>query len=302
MSIYTYVESVERNLLNSEPIVTGSRPQKFRASGLPFCPVIWVSDYLEKNGMLPEESSMGLDFYAGTGTILHSSFQKWTGLLGKLHGNWKCVQRDANLKLTCSKNATPFKIKHVTGPQYCPFCKHLMEYEEYLIYHPETEFSGHIDCMLPYKDGFIVLDWKTTSAKKLPEIKEAPENYFNQINMYGYFLTNFGVYDEDEKSFVGPFKIYGVGLWYIARDNYKLSKVLLFNKVDSDLAEFTLAQKLAADKALVDGKFKKVVKYKLCETKEDTKGCDRACLGCVRDDEKLLSNLRKMYQGRKEKG
>src|SRR6185369_8990198 len=90
----------------------------------------------------------------------------------QIFGNWKCRK----CKSTVAKSM----------PVRC--CGEMMRYVEFHLEDSITGFSGHADAVVPYGDGFYLVDFKTKDPKKLKNI-QLTDGYRFQVAAYRYFLT-----------------------------------------------------------------------------------------------------------------
>jgi len=292
----------EQVLLASERETEILRKNWFRCSGLPLCPVGWcLMKLLYPNGA-PEVESFSLSWFAGLGTTAHSALQKWDGWNGHIYGDWKCVHVKRKVIHGKSwKREHVVRVKNKVGPVFCPKCGRLMQYEELLVRSPNGELTGHVDALVPFKDGFYVKDYKTSSKFKCKEMKKPPGNYVEQVNAYAYMLSKFGPWDEQEKKFRKKLKIYGTIIEFIQRDNpFEKSygiKQFLNKGFDEDVYLENMRLYKIAERALKTGKFKKVSRLGICSSREDAEGCEFASIGCPNKD-KILASLKEAYSER----
>ncbi len=305
-NIHNVLQDFESKLLRHSNIKLDTyKPQQFRGSGLPICPLRWALVEILNDNKVQEESSLGLDFFAGFGTILHSSLQRWSGFHGKIYGDWE-YHHEYFKKIDGKiwKRVKTEVVKNKLGPVKTKDGKDMI-YREFTVKHPDTGLTGHVDCLIPYKDGFIVLDYKTSSANKIIEMEEPPINYHNQIHTYWYLLENYGPVDlGDERKGIPdkyrrPLKIYGSVIFMISRDNpFAKDGTKMFlaeeNDTESVLANFKNYKR--AKKAVKTKKFDAVIEHRTCTCKADTEGCEFAVLGCGLDSERVKKAVKDLIE------
>ncbi len=139
-------------------------------------------------------------FYTSIGTAFHTAIQNCLGAGGRMMGDYTCPA------CGCKREATMVSV--------CPKCDTLMHYEELGI-RVGKRTVGHVDGLFMLSDGtFIVIDYKTTSIKKLDRHRTEGEVFptlpnVEQIRSYVVYLSS--LYD---------IKIVGWALVYVARDNF----------------------------------------------------------------------------------
>ena len=156
-----HVNKIMLELQNAS--VVANRPREFRASGLPFCPILSflrgdnVEDYHRTH-------------YTSSGTAIHETIQTWMSISPAskkyMFGNWKCTG--------CAKI-----VKHQRIPSKLCDCDHVLSdsdrsgsglkfwpkfwtYSEIQV--RRKNLGGHIDLMtLPLPNFVIMWDFKSTS-------------------------------------------------------------------------------------------------------------------------------------------
>ena len=290
------LKSFERKLLESTDRETGKmRPNLFRCSSLPLCPLKWVATELLNQGKIPEKENLSLDIYAGIGTQLHSVLQKWGGFKGLLYGDWELnldEWRKIDGKSFCHKSKKI--IKNKLGPILSSEGKPYT-YKELVVKHPKTGLSGHVDGLVPYKDGYIIVDFKTSASSKLAEMLTPPLNYHTQVTAYWYLLSKYGPWDEEDEEFREPLKIYGTVIFFLGRDNPMKDTKMFVNKVlDKQLVINQFKLYRMAQEALASKKFNEVIQNRSCHTKQEVldSWCDFGILGCGVGNKKVAQNLK----------
>jgi len=133
---------------------------RLRVSGFPFCGLkaAWkkITNHVE-----PDADALK-SFYCDIGTAVHTVLQRFVGSLGKMYGNWLCLNK---------------RCKHVVkfSPHInCPKCGSEMLYEEFSI-KAFRHVSGHTDGLFKDKYGkFWIVDYKTTSVSVIESQKDKP--------------------------------------------------------------------------------------------------------------------------------
>jgi hypothetical protein len=290
------LKSFERKLLESTDRETGkTRPNQFRCSALPICPLRWVATELLNQGKIPEKENLSLDIYAGIGTQLHSVLQKWGGFKGLLYGDWELtreIKKEIEGKTYSRKSTKTIKSKlgPITDESGQPYT-----YKELVVRHPKTGLSGHVDGLVPYLDGYIIVDFKTSASSKLLEMNSPPINYHTQVMAYWYLLSKFGPWDEQLNEFREPLIIYGTVIFFLGRDNPMKDTKMFVNKVlDKNLVLEQFKLYRMAQEALATKKFSDVIQNRSCHTKQEVldSWCEFGILGCGVGNKKVAQNLK----------
>jgi hypothetical protein len=292
----------EQTLLKKSEEQAEPKKQSFRCSQLPICPVKWVMGEFVHGGMIPTANTFGTDWFAGFGTIAHLALQKWSAFHGMAYGDWECThfnRKIVNGKEWRSKNT--IIIRDQLGPVKCPKCGKQMIYKELELRNPETGLTGHVDLLIPYKDGFIIVDFKTAGTEKIHELIKPAIEYHNQVQHYWYELETYGAYDWKKKQHRGKLKIYGTAIFYVQRDNpfsdKDGTKVFLCKELDKNLINRNFSNFNIANQAIENGQFEKVVAGRLCKNRVDLKiDCPYNSIGCGLGDAKVISNLKEYYK------
>jgi PD-(D/E)XK nuclease superfamily len=224
-----------------------------RPSGFPYCGVRDLYDILQGGRMV--ERGFGLDYYGGVGTAAHKVFQKYMGLTGVVVGNWKCA---------CGKT------KKWSTESIC-VCGLQMEYEEVGILN--GSIRGFIDCILLIDNKYYILDYKTSSTKKLLEHRLKSGVYPTSANKSQVLSYCANV----ERQYNVP--ISGWMLMYIARDNPR-DFVVVGEAFDSSSRlqqkqlmvrynrHYSIASRLSKDFDTGDEGFLSLIEEKPCATYE----------------------------------
>lgn len=138
---------------------TADSGYRVRPSCLPYCALQHIH-YSQTGQSIDGETAL----YTSIGTVVHVVLQRYMGNSGRVWGNWKCN--------TCGRT-----VECQTGPQYCNRtvrCKNgEMHYQEFEVKyrHPTNgqTMSGRIDGVVEVSNELWVLDYKTTSMRKIRE-------------------------------------------------------------------------------------------------------------------------------------
>lgn len=135
-------------------------PGRVRSSALPIC----GRNYSFGLVLPPDEkqirsSDFLLNLQGEVGTVTHRVVQKWLGMSGILHGDWKCEK--------CKK----VRRNH-TGTPHCKRCGEPMVYEELELRHPHIGITGHPDGILKIGKKFIGFELKTKNQRVVDELTE----------------------------------------------------------------------------------------------------------------------------------
>ena len=226
------------------------KPPILRPSGFPICSIKTMCNIAEykKYGNVLQEGNLFSTFFTSVGTTVHEGVQDWVGKTGKVLADWQCVNIKCKKSKCVDKNCKDTSCKdhtHITKTlqvgNICKDCGSPMQYHEL-----EVEFdiiTGHVDLIMKIrKNAFWAGDFKTSSVKKLEDIKAPSVGYLYQISSYAYILKHeYGI------------NIVGFSIFYIARDNPGIYKE--FQYEFDDEAE-------AKAKKIIDGEIRK---YKAAE-------------------------------------
>lgn len=145
-----------------------------------------------------------------------------------------------------------------------------MEYNELHLEDPITGFGGHADAVIPYGDGYFLLDFKTKNPKKLRGIKLVDEYRF-QVAAYKYFLIR------------APhnLKILGSAVAYFSREDrpsFQILEIPPDELADLEFDRFR-RQRIATVTAAETGDVSQV--HKLCGKSGDSPYCpfQHRCFG-----------------------
>lgn len=213
---------------------------QFRSSKLPFCPREFVIHMRTAADSRPVKSdSYGFNFFVKIGSAVHSVVQTFLGMSGVLFGHWSCCGVTELFR---------------EGSAKCPVCGNPQQYEEL---GPKSILGMHVDGVsLKWR---AVLEFKTTSGKKLPSLKDPYPQHLGQASCYLKALNAEHGWKLDKLVFV-----------YFSRDSPRDFKVF----VREPLADFyseTLDLYSSAHRDLEAG----VLPDRICTTVSD--GLWRSC-------------------------
>ncbi len=226
------------------------QPIRLRPSRFPICSVLTFLDKIDEQITGPKQNDSTLmDFFTSVGSTVHAVVQKWMGYTGRMVGNWKCPNCEHLEKLTTFKT--------------CPTCHRDMVYEELTVKY--KNLSGHVDGVFVLDSGkYIVVDYKTSSTRKIEEAKFDNIGYKLQVLSYAYILRT---------KYKLP--IVGASLLYIGRDNpfsyfekhFKITEVNL-PKIKNFLHK-QIDRYNAADQGLANQDVSIPIDHKPCFSRDD---------------------------------
>jgi hypothetical protein len=248
-----------------------TEPQQyyFRGSSLPYCAVRDALHQCQSSikAQPVRRTQLKQQYTMDIGTLVHKHIQRILGAQGRLFGKWECQ--------VCGAKTTEPSV----GPFAC--CGRPCDYVELRVSHP-SGFGGTVDALIPYKEGFILGDFKTKEKKKFPDIP-FNKNYRSQVFAYKYVLSR------------PPYNypILGQALIYIARDD--ISKFEIQEMENDDFAdsefEFYVKQKATVEPALQTGNMDALIGY--CSTPSDDQYCPYSSI-CFSSGKSI--NLRKEWE------
>ena len=178
------------------------RLHELHPSSFPFCGLrqfyFWSTMGAEIPKVRDEETTMS--YYTSVGTTVHLVLQDMLGRGKRMLGDWTCLNK-----------ACKHKVK-LSSQHICPKCGSAMRYDELGVKHGR-HIVGHVDGVFKYREGYILVDYKTTSAKKVAQHRQTrrlfPYEYnIRQIESYGTLVQKqYGI------------NILGWMLVYVSRDN-----------------------------------------------------------------------------------
>lgn len=251
----------------------------FRGSSLPYCPVrdCLVRCQTKTNTVPMRQTKFEWRLAADIGTTIHALLQKAMGERGTIFGQWKCP----HCSTTYGFSVGPVRCNQ----QECsrPNC----EYVELEVRDPDSGFSGHVDCLIPYEGGYILCDFKTIYRKKLSKL-QLDHRHRCQVFAYKYLLQR-SPYNLD---------IRGQAIVYFPREDVSMFEIIEMENDDLSEAEFVryTKHKAAADSVMESGNLASL--SGLCTTSTDQPFCpyNALCFGPDRT-ENLNGVWRRTVQG-----
>ena len=215
------VSKLVAEAMEASVVLPRGRAPQFRPSSFPCCSVLnWMQLLrFKKLGNNEEHKYFSMQYYTGVGTTVHEKIQYFAGFTGKFWGNWKCINPVCKESKKARslydhlgnmvKEGKPTRTH--TTKSTCPKCHEPMDYIEFAIKY--RGIDGHIDAIIKLDNGdWWVMDYKTTSMKKVVAYKFPEKKHLHQLPFYVYAL---------EKKYAKKFgmKLKGFSLIYIPRDN-----------------------------------------------------------------------------------
>jgi len=205
----------------------------FTGSALPYCP---TRDALQKCfesvGQAPARNTSFMEqIRMDMGNAVHTTLQNTMGVTGQLFGDWYCRK--------CKQTIGWTKV----GPIF--HCGRAAQYQEMKVRDEDSGFVGKVDGLIPYNNGYILVDFKTKETHVLKNIQTIDHHYRAQIFAYKYLLT--------KPPFNLPITLQAV--IYVSRENPSLFKVMMLENDDLAEDEFKryVKQKLQSEAALEHG-------------------------------------------------
>lgn len=165
---------------------------RLRGSDLPLCPLRTAFDTVREEQRLQDTTFMS-DFYTRVGSEFHAILQKWYGVSGIMYGKYKCPKCGT----LYPKNSKPDDNRACFGPRYCKCTtpKQACEYSEMEPFGIKNTggFKGHTDGIGFIGGKYVVLEFKTTSAKKIEQRRKygADPKHVLQSTAYRRVLPEF---------------------------------------------------------------------------------------------------------------
>ena len=145
-------------------IVENASPPSFRGSQIPHCPLVWAAESQRTTPRIEKRSFM-LDYAARHGTLVHEMVQRWLGVVGVMHGRWKCDK--------CGKilpGVDPYV--GVLGPVH--HCGLPCSYVEYEMKEPGlSNYGGHCDGVVKLQEKFMPIEMKQRNKDVLDHVRRA---------------------------------------------------------------------------------------------------------------------------------
>jgi hypothetical protein len=213
---------------------------QFRSSRLPFCPREFVIHHrMPKDDRAFRGEGYQFNFYVAIGSAVHEVVQRFLGISNFLYGSWTCcgvTEHDRE------------------GSAVCLVCGRPQKYEELA---PESDLGMHVDGVSVLYNG--VTEFKTTSSKNLPTLKNPYDQHMQQASCYLHALNEENGWQLDKLIFV-----------YFSRDNPADFRVFVRKPLDT-IYQDTLVLYRSAKSDLVNG----VLPPPVCEKPSDGKwkGC-----------------------------
>ena len=213
----TWVSQIFEDCIGSGYTHKNGRSPALRPSSFPSCSVINLMKYIQGDaaGHFEERHEFRMEYYTYVGTIVHEVSQLFMGLSGVQYGHWKCINPKCKHGIAAQdiKTANGYMVKEgkltreFTTNNICPNkkCKTPMFYIELEVVYGKgnKKICGHIDGVwkIPKElgGGYWIIDYKTSSMKKI-EAGEYPEKkHLYQLPIYAYILKK--KYGMDIKGF-----------------------------------------------------------------------------------------------------
>mgnify|MGYP003609801757 CR=1 FL=1 len=210
-----------------------------------------------------------MDFYTGTGHVIHEMLQFWFGKDGSLFGKFQCPE----CATLYPKGSKPHDNQGMFGPVVCKGTKlkrHRPKHCSYIEFHinniPKTgAFDGHCDGVLRIGGKYVVLEIKTTDTMKVNmRGRNGPDpKHLCQATAYRYLLPKF--LDIPEKQWHN----YSIIIYY-DRANPRKHEVLI-EPYDPNLFVNEIETFVKTRRLLERGKYSKICGK--CQSAEDDRYC-----------------------------
>lgn len=187
--------------IGKSSVIEPPRPDKFRVSGLPYCPILDI--HQSRALSLYSESEYSKSVYTRVGTAIHEAFQLHVEHLDPSvpYGDWECSRvlssKDKDNKktiVTCNKVVSHLTLENASKAikKSCPHghddCHLHLKYKELELMYKGV-LSGHTDMLFFYKGKIYLIDVKTTSNYIIKGSKKEPaKTYQEQIETYAFIL------------------------------------------------------------------------------------------------------------------
>lgn len=218
----SWVSRKFQECIDSGYLVPGRKP-RLLPSSFPSCSVLnWMKMYRGEKAGFFDTKQFSMEYYTGVGNTVHEISQHFMGITGVQYGHWKCINKDCTKGQAAMETRMPDGrlikegkfTRTFTTKNTCPKCKRPMFYCEVKVEFGvgDRRVPGYIDGIwkLPKSmgGGYWVVDYKTTSMKKLERSEYPEKKHLWQLPIYCKIL--------EEKY---GMKIQGFSLIYVPRDN-----------------------------------------------------------------------------------
>lgn len=242
-----------------------SRLFYLRPSSFPYCGLKFFLDFQSRLND-PRLATLASSYFTSVGTATHSVFQAYTAPLGKIVGDWLCR--------SCGRE-TKFSTFEVCK------CGAYPEYQELELRYKNT-VVGHTDALYRFtpklgaKSVHAVMDYKTTSSKKVAEDKLAEAKHKRRVFPY---RSNVAQIESYVPLLESQYNV-SVDYWaliYLARDApFKYGRRIVVKYLDEEAKESLRAKLLKSIKvhrrvlqAQTLEDLKVITKHKLCSSLTD---------------------------------
>ena len=272
----TFVSNIVREAIaHVEHNRTGMKP-KPRPSSMPTCSLLlWMEKFRgEALGYYYGTKELPMEYYTNVGNVLHEKAQYFVGHTGVSFGDWKCVNKRCKKGIAACETRTAdgriIKEGKITRKDStnnkCPKCDEPMLYVEKKVEY--KGIMGYVDGIwkIPKSEGggYWLVDYKTTSMRKI-EKGEYPERaHINQLPFYAYVLSK--KYKMDIKGF---------SLVYMPRDNpqafyeYREEWTDKWKKVGKKIAKREARNLEVMNRGVEECDYEEAVACKACKSKSD---------------------------------
>ena len=223
-------------------------------SGFPAC-ILRRFLLLAKVGPFENHWAKGQgEYYTSVGSTVHTMMQKWMGTKLSIIGDWVCKKCGDIQKFSTASNC----------------CGKPRHYEELGVTYKKT-IKGHIDGLVIIKGKYYLIDYKTSSVKKITEQLENGGVYplrsnYHQIQSYVVLL---------EKCY--NIQIEGWALIYLARDNPFANNFIYTEAVTDEMRKtqrkrvmlYEKQQNAHNEASGYDENVEFLIKTKLCQSREE---------------------------------
>lgn len=273
----SFVSDIMREALNTPiPNKSGMKP-KPRPSSFPTCSLLlWMGRFRgESLGHYYGQQEFGMEYYTNVGNVLHEKAQFFVGTTGVQFGDWKCVNLKCKKGLAaCNTTSAEGRIikegkitARDTTNNLCPKCSAPMLYVEKGVEY--KGIRGYVDGIwkIPKSmgGGYWIVDYKTTSMRKLEAGKYPEKAHISQLPFYAHVLSS-KKYNMDIKGF---------SLVYMPRDNpasfleYSEKWTPKWQKVGKKIAKREAENLRVMNDGIESGSYEEAVACKACKSETD---------------------------------